>query len=114
MAQAGRYRYRLRFEEPVRIMDERGESIIDHWAEVFTVWGSLEPLTGREYMASSEFRSGITTKARVRWRVDLDASLRIVCQGVVYNIEAILPTQGLHKEAQIMCGSGVITHGGQP
>jgi len=30
------------------------------------------------------------------------------------DIDAVLAVQGLHKEAQIMCGSGVITEGGQP
>lgn len=112
--QAGRMRYRLTFERPVRIKNESGEVIVDSWVEVFTVWGSLEPITGREYLSASEFRSGVTTRARIRWRDDLDTTLRMVHQGTVYNIDAILPTQGLHKEAQIMCGSGVINEGGQP
>jgi SPP1 family predicted phage head-tail adaptor len=112
--QAGRLRYRLRFERPVRIRDESGEMIVDQWVEAFTVWGSVEPLTGREYLASAEFRPGVSTRIRVRWRDDLDASLRVLHAGTVYDIQAVLPVMGLHKEAQLMCGSGVITDGGQP
>jgi SPP1 family predicted phage head-tail adaptor len=112
--QAGRLRYRLRFEKPVRISDESGEVIVDQWVEAFTVWGSVEPLTGREYLASAEFRPGVTTRIRVRWRDDLDTSLRVLHAGTVYDIQAVLPVMGLHKEAQVMCGSGVVTDGGQP
>lgn len=112
--QAGRLRYRLRFEKPVRIRDESGEVIVDQWVEAFTVWGAVEPLTGREYLASAEFRPGVSTRIRVRWRDDIDASLRILHAGIVYDIQAVLPLMGLHKEAQVMCGSGVVTEGGQP
>ena len=112
--QAGSLRFRLTFEKPVRLLDESGEVIVDQWIEAFTVWGSLEPLTGREYMSASEFRAGITTRARVRWRRDLDPAMRIRCNGVTYDIAAILPVMGLHEEVQIMCQSGVVTSGGQP
>jgi SPP1 family predicted phage head-tail adaptor len=113
--QSGRLRYRLRFERPLRIKDDTGEVIVDRWVEAFTVWGAVEPLTGREYLASAEFRPGVNTRIRVRWRAELDTSLRVVHpDGTVYDIAAILPVQGLHKEVQVMCGSGVITEGGQP
>jgi SPP1 family predicted phage head-tail adaptor len=113
--QAGRMRYRLTFEKPVRIKDESGEVIVDQWIEAFTVWGSVEPISGREYLSAAEFRAGVTTRIRVRWRDDLDATLRIVHQdGTVYDIAAVLPVMGLHKEAQLMCGTGVVTQGGQP
>nr|WP_132452323.1 phage head closure protein [Paraburkholderia sp. BL8N3] len=88
--------------------------MVDSWVEAFTVWGSIEPLTGREFMTAAEFRPGVTTRIRVRWRNDLDTTLRVNHDGVLYNIDAVLPVQGLHKEAQVMCGSGVITEGGQP
>ncbi len=112
--QAGRLRYRLRFEKPVRIRDESGEMIVDQWVEAFTVWGSVEPLAGREYLASAEFRPGVSTRVRVRWRPDLDTTLRISFDGALYDIAAILSAQGLHKEVQVMCGTGVVTDGGQP
>jgi SPP1 family predicted phage head-tail adaptor len=114
--QAGRIRYRLRFEKPMCIKDDTGEVIVDQWVEAFEVWGSLEPVSGREYMSASEFRAGVTTKVRVRWRAGLDASMRIVSKsdGTIYDISTILPVQGLHKEAVIMCSSGVVTEGGQP
>lgn len=112
--QAGRLRYRLRFEKPVRIRDESGEVIVDQWVEAFTVWGAVEPLTGREYLTSAEFRPGVSTRIRVRWRDDLDASLRVLHAGVVYDIQAVLPVMGLHQEALLMCGSGIVTEGGQP
>ena len=112
--QAGRLRYRFTFQRPVRMRDASGEMIVDGWLDVFTMWGSVEALSGREYLTSSEFRAGITSGLRVRWRPDIDTSMRVICDGVTYDIAAVLPVKGLHKELVLMCNSGVVTQGGQP
>jgi SPP1 family predicted phage head-tail adaptor len=111
---AGRLRYRLTFQKPVKILDESGEVIVDTWVSQFTVWGSIEPLSGREYLSASEFRAGITSSVRMRWREGIDTGMRIVCDGTVYDIVAVLPMKGLHREVVFMCTSGIANDGGQP
>jgi SPP1 family predicted phage head-tail adaptor len=99
----------------VKLKSDAGEVIVDRWSEFAKVWAAIEPVSGREYMASSEFRAGITTRIRIRWRADVDASVRVVDSiGTVYSIDAALPVRGLTRELHLMCATGVITDGGQP
>jgi len=113
--QAGRLRYRVSIQRPLRIQNDAGEVIVDQWSEIAKVWAAIEPVSGREYMASTEYRAGITTRIRIRWRSDVDASARVVGpDGTVYSIDVAMPVKGLTRELHLMCSAGVITEGGQP
>jgi SPP1 family predicted phage head-tail adaptor len=112
---AGTLRYRVSLQRPVRLKDDTGEVIVDQWAEIDRVWAAFEPVSGREYLASSDFRASVTTRIRIRWRPDVDATARVVADdGTVYSIDAALPVRGLQRELHLMCSTGVITEGGQP
>lgn len=112
---AGTIRSRISLQRPVRIKDDTGEMIVDQWSEFAKVWAAVEPITGREYMAASEFRASTTTRIRIRWRPDVDASMRVVADdGTVYSVDAVLPVRGLTRQIHLMCSTGVITEGGQP
>lgn len=112
---AGPLRYRVSIQKPVVLRNDSGEVIVDSWSEVAKVWAAIEPISGREYMASTEFRAGITTRIRIRWRADVDAACRVVADdGTVYSIDAALPVKGLTRELALMVSAGVITEGGQP
>ncbi|MGF6932977.1 SPP1 family predicted phage head-tail adaptor [Paraburkholderia sp. UCT70] len=113
--QAGKLRYRVSIQRPLRIQNDAGEVIVDQWAEIARVWAAIEAISGREYMASSEFRAGITTRIRIRWRSDVDATARVVAgDGTIYSIDVAMPVKGLTRELHLMCSTGVITEGGQP
>lgn len=113
---AGTIRYRISLQRPVVIRNDTGEVIVDQWVEFASVWAAIEPVSGREYLSSSEFRAQITTRIRIRWRPDVDATTRVVTQddGTVYSIDAALAVRGLTRELHLMCSTGVITEGGQP
>jgi SPP1 family predicted phage head-tail adaptor len=113
--QAGRLRNRVTIQRPVRIQNDSGEVIVDTWTDVAPVWAAIESVTGREYMASTEFRANVTHRIRIRYRADVDATHRVVdARGTIYSIDAVLPVRGLQRELQLMCSSGVVTEGGQP
>jgi SPP1 family predicted phage head-tail adaptor len=112
---AGRIRYRVSIQKPVVLKNDSGEVIVDRWVEVARVWVAVEPISGSEYMTASQFRASITRRLRMRWRPDIDSSMRVVADdGVIYSIDTVMPTRGLTRELQLMCSSGVITDGGQP
>jgi SPP1 family predicted phage head-tail adaptor len=111
---AGPLRYQVTIQRPEVDTDERGEAIVTSWVKVATVYAAIEPLSGREWLASAQFRPGVTTRIRIRWRDGIDASMRVLHRSTVYNIDAVIPQfQGM-SEAHLMCGDGVITEGGQP
>lgn len=88
------------------------------------MWAAIETLRGMEYLASAEFRAGVTTRIRVRWRDDLTSAMRVlfrlvrsdgtVVRETVYDIQSVLPQYQSMSEVHLMCADGVITEGGQP
>jgi SPP1 family predicted phage head-tail adaptor len=116
---AGPLRHRVRLEEPVVQVDAlSGEPVITDWLDRGEVWAAVETLTGREWLLSAEFREGITTRIRMRWRDNVTSQWRAVhvrkTGDTIYNIDAVLPRYEGMSELHLMCTSGVITQGGQP
>ncbi|MDR5790283.1 phage head closure protein [Caballeronia sp. LP003] len=116
----GALRHRVQLQAPVvQIDDETGEPVITDWIDKGTpVWAAVEPVSGREWLLSAEFREGVTTRIRVRWRDDIDSTWRVIharkSGETIYNIDAVLPRYEGMSELHLMCSSGVATQGGQP
>ena len=120
---SGALRYRVTIQRPEVETDGSGEAIVTGWADVATVYAAIEALSGREWLASAQFRPGVTTRIRIRWRDGLDAGMRVLHYGrqgggpprlTVYAIDAVIPQWQGMSEIQLMCSDGVITEGGQP
>jgi SPP1 family predicted phage head-tail adaptor len=58
---------------------------------VAEVWAAVEPLSAREFIASAATQSAVTARITIRYRENLDASMRLVHNGKVYNIAGLLP-----------------------
>ena len=116
----GPLRHRVQLQAPVvQIDDASGEPVITDWTNKGApVWAAVESLSGREWLMSAQFREGVTTRIRLRWRDDLDSSWRVIHTGsggqTIYNIDTVLPRYEGMAEMQLMCTSGAITQGGQP
>ncbi|WP_250532432.1 phage head closure protein [Caballeronia sp. ATUFL_F1_KS39] len=116
---AGPLRHRVQLQAPVvQIDDETGEPVITDWTDKGSVWAAVEPVSGREWLLSAEFREGVTTRIRIRWRDDIDSTWRVIhtrtSGETVYNIDAVLPRYEGMSELHLMCSSGAVTTGGQP
>lgn len=80
--------------------------------EAWLPWLENEPaeivaLSGREFIAAAAAQAGVTHRITVRERPGLLASMRIVHDGQLFNIRAILPDPTLRRHLTIMCESGV-------
>lgn len=124
---AGPLNQRITIQRPVVMVDSAsGEPLVDAWEDLPVdpeVWAAIETLKGMEYLASAEFRAGVTTRIRVRWRDDLTSAMRVLfrlmkgdvlVRETVYEIQSVLPQYESMSEVQLMCSDGVITEGGQP
>ena len=78
------------------------------WEEVDTVWGAIEPLTGREFWAQQQVQSEITAKIRIRYRDDVAVGMKAEYNNKTYMIKNIIDYQESHKELLLMCTEGVI------
>jgi len=87
---AGLLRHRLQFQSLQSYLDTAGDTV-EAWVTDFECWGSVEPLSAREFVASQAVQSQVTARVVVRYRNDVSPTQRIVFRGRFYNIAGMLP-----------------------
>lgn len=104
--QAGQLRHQTVIQSPPSGQDDDGNPRTD-WRTVCQPYAKKEDLSGRELFAAQAAQSEVTTRFRIRYRTGLSAKMRLLCDGVIYNIEAVLDRDGRKRELQLMCSSGL-------
>lgn len=84
----GDLRHRITLQKCISIIDDEGFAT-QEWQDVATVWASVENLYGREYWQAAAIQAENTVKFTIRYRLDVDQTIRIVFRGQVYEITAI-------------------------
>jgi len=105
---AGRLRHRVRIERPSYEQDPVTGEMVKSWELVAEkVPAAIEPLSAREFIAAQAVQSQVTTRIVIRRR-EIDATMRIVHRGQVYNIHGVLadPESGL-EYLTLPCSEGV-------
>lgn len=102
--EAGTLRHRLTIQDQAKSRDGFGGEIIN-WTTWATVWGAVEPLSGRErfVQASDQQIYELTTRIRIRYREGLHTEMRVVWGVRVYNIRAVINRETRDREVYLMC-----------
>jgi SPP1 family predicted phage head-tail adaptor len=100
--QAGKLRHRITIQEPVTARNNYGEAITT-WTAVATVWASVEPLSGREFFAAEHVQSEVTHRVRMRWQSGITPDMRVLFEGRVLKIEAVINYSERRTDLQLMC-----------
>lgn len=82
-------RYRITIEQKAVTRDSYGGEVVS-WTPFAVVWSSCESITGREFFASAQVNSTVTTKFGIRSLTGVTTAMRISFVGDLYNIVAIL------------------------
>jgi SPP1 family predicted phage head-tail adaptor len=101
-------RHRIDIQQPVYTVDETTGARSVAWESILTNGlepAAIVPLSGREFIAAQSIQAGISTRITVRYQ-DITPDMRIVHNGTIYNIKAVLPDPTLAKHLNIMCDSG--------
>lgn len=85
-----------------KVPDEYGQPI-DTWVDVATVWAAVEPLRGREYFSAMSEHAEVTTRIRIRYRDDIDRTMRVQHGATVFEILHIIHPEFNRRELQLMC-----------
>lgn len=104
--QAGQLKYQLFIQAPPTGKDDNGDPKTD-WSPVCSPFAKKEDLSGRELFAAQSAHSEVTTRFRIRYRTGLSPTMRLVCDGVIYKIVAVLDRDGRKRELQLMCSTGL-------
>jgi SPP1 family predicted phage head-tail adaptor len=111
---AGKLRHRLVVEHKAAGSPQRSNTgaSAKSWATLVTVWGSLEPLSGRRLESAQATWPAATVESKVRYRSEiLDADtaatpLRISFGGRYYPIGKVLNTEERNIELRLLCSQG--------
>lgn len=72
------------------------------WADLATVWGSIDSVTGREFMAASAEQARTTHRITIHYRDGMTPDMRLVSGSIEYQVKAILPNNE-RSLISIMC-----------
>ena len=77
------------------------------WVTDSTVWGAIEPRSGREFIAASQTQNEIPARIVIRYHATIADTWRIVNDGLVYSIISITNSDMRDHMIEILCSQGV-------
>jgi SPP1 family predicted phage head-tail adaptor len=100
---AGQLRHRLDLQTKVPTRGSFGEEILT-WKTQVTVWGSVESLSGREYLQAqaNQLQSEVTHQIRLRYYKGLRPDWRIKFGSRIFDILSGLNPDERNKELLLM------------
>ncbi len=105
----GALRHRVTPQEFVVEQDSDG-AVIETWVNPFNhdVWADIQPLSGKELLASQSFQSEVTARIIVRYKAEYNAKMRILHKNKIYNIKAVIPDADTgNRHLTLLCGEGL-------
>ncbi len=106
--QAGKLRYRVSFQEPVKTQNPLTGATVNSWQEIQKLWADVVPLSAREFIAAQATQAEITTRITIRFRSDITSKHRIVYGNKIFNIEGVLPDPESGRDyLTLPCSEGV-------
>jgi len=103
---AGRLRHRLLLQRKSEEINAYGEREID-WTTQATVWGAIEPLSGREYFSQEQVQAEAKVRIVIRYRSGVDETWRVWHDGLAYDIVDALNENTRDRMLTLMCRQGV-------
>lgn len=91
---AGTLSHRVTIQHKTGERDEYDTPLPEAWAELVKVWANVYHQSGSEAIKADAAVSTVRASIRIRWREGINAGMRAVYAGSVYDIEAVLPGAG--------------------
>jgi SPP1 family predicted phage head-tail adaptor len=84
---AGDLDRRITIQREEVVGDDGYGNVLTDWVDYAERWASFTQSGGREFFAQAMIQSERRVVFRCRWVEDVTPSYRVVCDGVLYNIE---------------------------
>ncbi len=112
---AGKLTERVDIERSGGATNENGEALPDSWVLHARVWADVEFINGVKHVVSGATRSSAVASVRIRYRVDIDATMRVRYLGRVFDIVAVLPNRGAGRlDLSVKTGEMYVSAGDRP
>lgn len=104
---AGDLRHRITLQKRGETRGPDGE-VITGWVDfAASVPASVIPLSGREFVAAGEQQGEVQARVTIRWRDGVLDTMRMLFDGKVYAIKAVLPDPTARRHITLMVSGGV-------
>lgn len=87
---SGKLRHKVTIQRLGLTQDTESGEMLSGWADVATVWASVEPLSARDFIAAQADQSEVVARIVIRYRPGVDATMRVLYRDKVYNIQGVL------------------------
>ena len=103
---SGRLRHRLILQSKAETRDSYGATLIT-WDTEATVWGAIEPLSGKEYFSQQSVQAEAQVRIVIRYYSGVLPSWRVSNGGLYYDIVDVLNHDMRNQQLTLMCRQGV-------
>lgn len=79
---------------------------VSGWVDVASVWADIKHVSGLETIKSGVDVSVVKASIRIRRRADVTAGMRVLCDGKVYDVRAILDDVAGREYCDLICETG--------
>ena len=80
--------HRIRIEKLTSPRDDDGYPIPAQWSDYLSLWAKITHLSGRDLIAAQSNQSKIVARMKIRYREDIDTTMRVVYKGKHYAIDS--------------------------
>lgn len=94
---ASSLRHRVTIQAPVAVGDDPGGQPNAGFSDYAQAWADVRVLGGLESIKAGAETSTVKASIRMRYRTDVDASMRIVHGATTYNVKEVLPDGGRRR-----------------
>lgn len=101
----GPLRHRITFQSRNPGRDKFGQPL-EGWQDIATVWASVEPISGREILASQQVQGEITHRIRCRYLTGITAAVRILFEARVFDIQVPINPREVGAMLEILAKEG--------
>lgn len=97
-----RLRHRVVIQQPQRTADEGGVATLS-WSALATVWAEITGRPGREILLRDQLSSRGTYRVVMRYRSDVDATMRLVWRDRVFEVLSVRDEDGTQRWLTCEC-----------
>ena len=101
----GRLNRRIVIERPTLTQDDTG-SYTTVWNQIAKPWADIRYVSGLEAVRSDAPVSVSKASMRIRRRAGVDATCRVLYDGKVFDVKAVLPDEQGREFIDLVCESG--------
>jgi len=107
MIAAGRLNKKLQLQVQSAAKDGFGHKNKTDWEDVCTLFASVEPMSGRQMMASQQKIGEITHRVQMRYRDGINSGHRFLFRGRVLDIIQVINVKEAGAVLEILCKESI-------